>query len=464
MKLLYLYIEKYKNLEKVEIDFSKQDKNTTVLIGENGAGKSNLLEAIILIFENLYLYKYYTKTNKIFKYKIEYEINNERYRIDSSSISYFSKLPDNIIIYYSGFSSKMINICNRFDKYYFNKKSIYGYSGMNIDSKFTTTISPLLYIKNSYYPIVFVTLLLSKLEKNQSFLKKYFNINGFESIDIRLGERFFEPENEINNNNLLMYRAQCNQIFDLKIDFNDSYYKRSKDKLNHFFPNFLENLITINSNSKNELKKLSDFFEYDKDLFNFFYLLFVNKMISSIYIKIKKNNSDDVISCYDLSEGEKQLLTIKGMMEVLYDKETLFLLDEPDNFLHPKWQTELIPALQKYGDEGGKTQIISTSHSPIFLTRIKNDSIKRIENGKIFNLTSKTYGRMINQTLFDTMDVEERTVKEIKDKLNNLFIMIDDNKIDDAEKYLNEIIIEIGEDDPDIIRAKTMLGFLKDEE
>ena len=64
MKLLYLYIEKYKNLENVEIDFSKQDKNTTVFIGENGAGKSNLLEAIAKIFTSLYRY-YITRDFKI---------------------------------------------------------------------------------------------------------------------------------------------------------------------------------------------------------------------------------------------------------------------------------------------------------------------------------------------------------------------------------------------------------------
>ena len=52
MKLLSVYIEKYKNLAGT-YDFTSQD-GYIALIGENGSGKSNMLEAISLIFGKLY--------------------------------------------------------------------------------------------------------------------------------------------------------------------------------------------------------------------------------------------------------------------------------------------------------------------------------------------------------------------------------------------------------------------------
>ena len=53
MKLLSLYIEEYKNIKKQTFDFSNHE-GLTLLVGNNGSGKSNLLESISDIFSNLY--------------------------------------------------------------------------------------------------------------------------------------------------------------------------------------------------------------------------------------------------------------------------------------------------------------------------------------------------------------------------------------------------------------------------
>ncbi len=52
MRIDSLKIGRYKNLRDFEIDFD-ETQLTSVLIGENGTGKSNLFEAIVLIFRNL---------------------------------------------------------------------------------------------------------------------------------------------------------------------------------------------------------------------------------------------------------------------------------------------------------------------------------------------------------------------------------------------------------------------------
>lgn len=53
MRLKFLHIDKYKNIQNRDFDFSK-NIGYIALIGENGSGKSNLLEAISIIFSCLY--------------------------------------------------------------------------------------------------------------------------------------------------------------------------------------------------------------------------------------------------------------------------------------------------------------------------------------------------------------------------------------------------------------------------
>ena len=49
MRLDKVYIDGFKNLKQLAVDFD-ESKLTTVLIGQNGAGKSNLIEAITQVF------------------------------------------------------------------------------------------------------------------------------------------------------------------------------------------------------------------------------------------------------------------------------------------------------------------------------------------------------------------------------------------------------------------------------
>jgi len=67
MRIDYLKIGRYKNLRDFEIAFD-ETQLTSVLIGENGTGKSNLFEAIVLIFSNIELEK-----KPEFAYQIRYK-------------------------------------------------------------------------------------------------------------------------------------------------------------------------------------------------------------------------------------------------------------------------------------------------------------------------------------------------------------------------------------------------------
>src|ERR1044071_7073947 len=77
MRLDWLSIPSYRNLRNLEIDFDEQQP-TTVLLGRNGSGKSNLLEAIVEIFRELELGR-----QPPFAYSLRYQCRERNIEIEA---------------------------------------------------------------------------------------------------------------------------------------------------------------------------------------------------------------------------------------------------------------------------------------------------------------------------------------------------------------------------------------------
>ncbi len=77
MRVDKIVIDNFKNLNNFFIDFDK-DALTTVILGRNGTGKSNLLEALIIIFRDLDLHK-----PPQFKYELDYTCRGRKIHIDA---------------------------------------------------------------------------------------------------------------------------------------------------------------------------------------------------------------------------------------------------------------------------------------------------------------------------------------------------------------------------------------------
>ena len=75
MRLDAVRIGAFKNLRDLSVDFD-EGSPYTVLVGENGAGKSNLIEALTLIFRNLDL-----DVEAPFDYDLEYECRGSHIKI-----------------------------------------------------------------------------------------------------------------------------------------------------------------------------------------------------------------------------------------------------------------------------------------------------------------------------------------------------------------------------------------------
>lgn len=74
MKIDYLFVRsRFKNLQNVRIDFDEANL-MTVIVGRNGSGKSNVLEALVAIFRNLDLGE-----EPPFSYELKYKLGDDEH-------------------------------------------------------------------------------------------------------------------------------------------------------------------------------------------------------------------------------------------------------------------------------------------------------------------------------------------------------------------------------------------------
>lgn len=132
-------------------------------------------------------------------------------------------------------------------------------------------------------------------------------------------------------------------------------------------------------------------FENTKYLaFQFINLLFKIGILKEITVSIR-DQKEKIYSVTDFSEGEQQLVTIEAINKILCKENTVLLFDEPDAFLHPQRQREVLPHLidqfsKRFSDE--YSQLIITTHSPFVAQSTPLDSIILFDkSGKIKNIS-----------------------------------------------------------------------------
>jgi putative ATP-dependent endonuclease of the OLD family len=77
------------------------------------------------------------------------------------------------------------------------------------------------------------------------------------------------------------------------------------------------------------------------------------------------------------SSGEKELLTYLFAIYALNVRDALIVVDEPELHLHPKWQKTLLQVFEKLAKETGN-QFIFATHSPTFITPSSIQYVSRV--------------------------------------------------------------------------------------
>lgn len=95
-----------------------------------------------------------------------------------------------------------------------------------------------------------------------------------------------------------------------------------------------------------------------------------------VKIKVAKENVSGELSMSELSEGEKQLLTVLGMLKFTKEEESLILLDEPDTHLNPMWKWKFLEYLDKVVKRPDTTQVIFCTHDPLVIGNLKRNQVQ----------------------------------------------------------------------------------------
>lgn len=136
----------------------------------------------------------------------------------------------------------------------------------------------------------------------------------------------------------------------------------------------------------------------------------------------------------------------------------IVLIDEIELHLHPAWQRDVIARLESTFPN---VQFIVTTHSPQVIGQMQAESVKVFENFKLVTAAPHTHGRDANAILSDIMGVSEWPAFAAK-WLNEIAGLIDDERWDEARARLRELSARWGEQAPEVLRFRTMIDLLED--
>ena len=377
MKLKSLYIEKYKNLFPLTIDF-EPGNGLTMLVGNNGSGKSNVLEAISGIFHDLFKEKDGRKITC--DYKLEYNLNDINCVIEQTNGTlrcygdkfkqrdYFieENAPNNIIGLYSGEEDRLWT--SFYETYY--KSYI-----KRIKTNRHQERMRLMLINKYYWNVALLTLLLSDNETLKPFIENDLGITSISKIVLKFNFKYFDDVNEL----LKTFINRINPDHKSKIECS------LEDLRNSIFYSVLTDENGDMLVDENENKFLVENGVTDTEVFQNLtqaYMPKNEKIIRDIIIQI-----DDDITVEQLSEGEKKLILVKTVLEILSDEKTLILMDEPDAHIHEGRKPALCSMMREYPNR----QIVIATHSPI-IAQLSNDKeiiMLEQEGGKTTLLTDE---------------------------------------------------------------------------
>lgn len=130
----------------------------------------------------------------------------------------------------------------------------------------------------------------------------------------------------------------------------------------------------------------------------------------------------------------------------------IVLIDEIDLHLHPSWQRKVIPQLQKIFPN---LQFIVTTHSPLVISTVDRECILILSNGKALSAISFSKGRDATSLLSDYFGIENERPPELTKKVEEFYELLNKGRKADAEQILEELKEIWGESDEEIIRAES---------
>ncbi|EIZ1343309.1 AAA family ATPase [Vibrio parahaemolyticus] len=454
MKIDYLHIRSgFKNVEDLEIDFDNKQL-LTVLIGRNGSGKSNVIEALVRIFRALdfgdepapfsYKLRYSLGSSSdrlieveaspeygstpIQQHKIQVSILDEsgQYSLpESISLSKVTRdkegnsdyLPKHLFAYYSGPSDRLEDLFKPHRTKFYNQL-------LKNQVKIEDEVRPLFYAKPFHSQFVLLAFFLNQQKGvGREFLQDQLGIESFHSAHFV----FRRPEWGKNNKKDLFWGARGvvrdflerilpHSLGAIKTVREEETTLTGKGVNNEFAHLFLPDLYS--------LKKVAQGLGA-KNFFKMLESTLLSDLLSSVHIKVRLKNGE-IVSFSELSEGEQQLLTVLGLLEFTIEEDSLFLLDEPDTHLNPAWAAKYHSFLKRFIPDKRFCHILMVTHHPLAIAELKKEQIqvlrKDVEGQSLAEIPSESpIGMGVNGILTSDMfdmatTLDQHTSKVIEDR------------------------------------------------
>lgn len=450
MQLRHLAIPQFRNLRGVAIDFSTQLEavpgsapamtakaiRSHALIGQNGAGKSNLIEALITIFRDVDLDR-----DAALDYTLEYEIRGHTVKLQADTakqkrpfvwvdgraesqghvLKNRELLPTHIFAYYSGRNERIEALFQEHQRRFNQRQEITAdevlpeqllnqFSASDADIRALEEVRRrrearlkqagddrlrrLFYCRGGHSQLVLLACLLSDDPVFQKVLQNL-HIEALESAlfvlkephrlrEKRRGGRF--DENELNEGDPRFWYARGNVVS----EFLDKLWQvawapiaqEATQQIDFRGRTEKQKQLYLYVPSHAKLKQLGELVGGTDSFFRYAEGAYIGDLIEEVRITVKKRDEHGgAVGFTQLSEGELQMLTVLGLMRITREDHCLFLLDEPDTHLNPIWKLRYFDDIEGVlgADAGqvsqGQSQILITTHDPMMVGSLKREQV-----------------------------------------------------------------------------------------
>lgn len=465
----------FKNLKNVTIDFD-QDHWVTVVIGWNGTGKSNVLEALAIIFRDLigkkrtpafaFQLAYRMGTGESLRHiHIDADPDREKDPFTIHVATHAEARGDDTLIPFiegeapvSALRGKVIKLTAflNADTKYLPRYVFSYYSGEsprmhevfrpyleNYDSKLRNGEDPglkrLFYAMPVHSQFVLLAFMIKQSAEVRELLEKNMGIDpdeGIESVlfvlkqpgwskrrgnknhDVSGDGRFWGAKGVVQT---FLDRLQSISLAPIKVkrDKQITLWNKETTEFQYLYIKDIDALWRLVGE-----QQPAQFFRDLKSTY-------VSELIEEVRIRVCLKKNDGSVTFRELSEGEQQLLTVLGLLRFTAEDESLFLLDEPDTHLNPRWCVDYLNYLKSFVGQNSEgkdnSHIVLTTHNPLAIAELvkeqvqilkRNDETRQVESRRPdFDPRGMGYAGIVTSDMFGlaaALDVHTQGLLEKK--------------------------------------------------
>jgi predicted ATP-binding protein involved in virulence len=184
------------------------------------------------------------------------------------------------------------------------------------------------------------------------------------------------------------------------------------------------------------------------------------------YDELRLERADGAPLSFSMSEGYRNMVAMIADIawraailnphlgpEAHLRAEGVVMIDELDLHLHPAWQRRIVDDLRRTFP---RIQFIVTTHSPQIVASVARSQVRRLADNQLLAEDPYVEGRDSNEILEDVFGVASRP-EQVADEIAALYRLLEDEDFAAARASLATLQERLGPDDAEMVRARWIL-------